>query len=229
MNRTIAILAALLLVGGVAQANWSDDFDSYAAGTKLHNVGGWYGWNNVAGAAGTVSADRSRSSPHSIACSTPLGEDTVHPFTGYTSGEWVFTAYQYIPSGLNGITYFILNNEYAHNAGQDWAIEMHMDPATNQVTEVIHNSGLSAPVVYDKWVEIRTEIDLDNNHVRNYYNGTKLSDGQWNIRTNGLIELQAVDLYAPHGSTVYFDDLSLVPEPTTALLVLAGLALLRRR
>lgn len=201
--------AALLLATAGASAQWSDNFDSYADGTVLDGVGGWGGWNDDPNAAGVVSDDQSLSSPHSISVSGT--GDAVHPFSGYASGVWTFTAYQYIPDTLDGLTYFILNNEYSHNGAQDWAVEMHMDPATGLVNEAIHdpNATVTTPIVYNEWVEIRTLIDLDNNYMENYYNGVLLASGAWNIRTGGLIELQNVDLYAPHDVDVYFDDLSL--------------------
>ncbi len=218
---------ALLAVSTAASAQWGDDFDSYANGTLLFNVGGWTGWDDSAGAAGTVTDAQSRSGPHSITVSGTA--DAVHPFSGYTSGVWTFTAYQYIPSGLDALTYFILNNEYNHGGPYDWAVEMHMDPATGLVTEAIHNTGQSTSIVYDQWVEIRTLIDLDNNYMENYYNGVMLASGQWNIRTNGLIELQNVDLYAPHSAPVYYDDLTLVPAPASLALLAGGLVAFRRR
>ncbi len=229
MKAPIIAVVVLALASGTAMAQWSENFDSYAAGTKLDNVGGWFGWDNAPASAGTVTADFSQSNPHSIGVSNTYGDDAIHPFSGYASGQWVFTAHQYIPSGLDDLTYFILNNEYSHGGAQDWAIEMHMDPATGLVDEAIHASGLSAPIVYDRWVEIKCEIDLDNNYVDAYYNGTLLSSGTWNIRTGGLIELQNVDLYAPHNEPVYFDDMSLVPEPAACLLLALGAMLLRRR
>jgi hypothetical protein len=229
MRGVVTAAVVLLLASSAAMGQWSENFDSYALGTSMHGQGGWYGWDNVPGAAGTVSDDFVISAPHAIKASNSFGNDTVHPFSGYTDGQWVFTAYHYIPSGLDGLTYFILNNEYNHNGSQDWGIEMHMDPGTGMVTEAIHDQGLTTPIVYDQWVEIRTEIDLDNNYVEAYYNGTMLANGQWNIRSNGLIELQAVDLYAPHDEPVYFDNLSLVPEPAACMLLAAGALLLRRR
>lgn len=224
-------VTALLCMPAVAVADWSDNFDGYADGTKLYNVGGWSGWNDVESSAGTVSSAQSRSAPHSIGVSNSLGEDAVHPFTGYDAGTWEFTAYQYIPSDVDAMTYFIINNEYAHNGGQDWAIETHMDPATGMVNEQIHDpgGGNAVPIVYNRWVEILTLIDLDANYMEHYYDGQMIASGQWNIRTNGLIEIQNLDLYAPHDVAVYYDDISLVPEPASCLLLALGALILRRR
>jgi hypothetical protein len=214
-------------------ANWSENFDGYADGTKLYHIGGWSGWDDVEACAGTVTSAQALSIPHSVVVSNSMGVDCVHPFSGYDSGYWVFTAWQYVPSDLDAMTYFIINNEYNHGGPYDWAVETHMDPATGMVNEINHDpdGNNAVPIVYDRWVEIVTLIDLDNNYMEHYYGGQMIASGQWNIRTGGLIEIQNVDLYGPHEVGVYYDNLSLVvPEPGfISLLGLGVLALLRKR
>ncbi len=203
--------AALLVSSGTALAQWSDNFDSYPNGTLLDNVGGWAGWDDIGVDAATVTDAQSRSAPHSAMVGNGYS-DAVHPFTGYTSGQWVFTAYVYVPSGLDAITYFLLQNQYAHGGPYDWAVEVDMDPATGMAKEVFRDpSGNTAqPLVYDQWVEIRVEFDLDNNTGDVYYNGALLGSGTWDAYSgSGIMELAAVDLYAPHNAAVYYDDLSL--------------------
>lgn len=207
-----AALAALLVVATGASAQWSENFDSYVDGQLLDGVGGWTGWDEVGGDAPYASAAQSRSPELSGAVGNGYS-DGVHTYSGYTSGAWTYTAFVYIPNDLDGLTYFILNNTYEANFDYDWAVEIHMDPGTGMVTEEIQNSygnGTNeVPIVYDQWVEIRVEFDLDNNTVESYFNSQLLASGDWNIRLGGLLELQAVDLYAPHAATVYYDDMSL--------------------
>jgi hypothetical protein len=234
MKRAIAFLgvAALVWMPTTALAQWSDNFDSYDAGTKMTDIGGWDGWYDDGSAAGTISDAMSLSSPNSMEVSNSAGVDAVHPFAGYDSGTWTLTAWQYVPSDLDALTYFIINNEYDHvGAYADWAIETHMDPATGLVNEAIRDSGGAGalPLIYDEWVEITTVIDLDNNYMHHYYGGDLLAEGQWNIRTGGLIEIQNLDLYAPHNTGVFYDDISLVPEPTSCLMLLLGASFVLRR
>jgi hypothetical protein len=233
MRRAAALLAvvALMALPAGVMADWSDNFDGYADGTKLDNIGGWAGWDNVPAAAGTVSSLQSLSAPHSISVSNDLGVDAVHPFSGYTSGAWTFTANQYIPSGLDSLTYFILNSQYNHGGPYQWAIEMHMDPSNGMVNEQIRDDTgtMATPIVYDQWVEIRVDFDLDANTVDAYYNGVQIVTGTWATASYPARNFENVDLYAPHNGTVYYDDLSLTPEPTSLLLLGLGGLLLRRR
>jgi hypothetical protein len=227
----LVLLSAVLLIGvsGVAVANWYEDFDAYADGTKLYHVGGWTGWDDVESAAGTVTSAQALSAPHSLGVSNSMGSDAVHPFDpALVEGAWTFTAHQYIPSGLDAETYFILNNVYNHGGPYEWAIQMGMNPATGMVTEQIHG-GSETPVVYDAWVEIRVEFDLDLDTCDAYYNNVLIASGTWATSSYPTVEFANVDLYAPHNVGVYFDDLSLVPEPASLLLLAIGALALRRR
>lgn len=232
MKRLLMTACAVLAVTVAAHANWSENFDSYAAGTKLDNVGGWFGWDNVPASAGTVSAANWLSEPHSMVVSNSMGNDAVHPFDPITSGSWVFTGHQYIPSGLDGLTYFILNSVYNHGGPHEWAIEMHMDPTTGMVNENVHDpDGVhAAPIVYDAWVEIRVEFDLDADTFDAYYNSAMIGTGTWTTANYPTKAFANVDLYAPHEEPVYWDNFSLVPAPgVLAMLGIAGLVGTRRR
>lgn len=206
------LLIAVLGLPAVATAQWTEDFDSYTAGTVLDDVGGWFGWNDNPNGAGTVSDIRSRSGPHSIVVSYRDGNDAIRPFTGYTSGVWSLIVYQFIPSSLADMSYFVLNNEYNHGGPYTWAIETHFDPQTGMVNENIRDSsGANAlPIIYDAWIEIATIIDLNANTVEHYYDGQLLVNGTW-AENGGPVEIANLNLYAPHNVRVFYDDLTLNP------------------
>jgi len=211
-----------------AVADWAENFDAYAPGTKLFGVGGWSGWGNDPNVAGVVTDAQSRSPRNSVEI---VGDvDAVHPFTGYTTGQWVFTAYQYVPSALKEKTYFVMNNIYNPPTYQ-WTVEIHVDPPTGLVWDQLRDSGKTKPlpIIKDQWVEFKLLIDLTADTVSEYYGGQLLWTGKWTVR-GGPKEIANVDLYAGVNiqTAVYWDDLSLVPEPASALLLLGLLALRRR-
>ena len=96
--------------GSPDMVDWSDTFDSYATGSQIHGQGGWKGWANDPSAGALASSAQARSVPNSAAI---VGaSDLVHEYSGYTSGPWVYTAWQYAPTDMTGVSYFILLNQY---------------------------------------------------------------------------------------------------------------------
>jgi hypothetical protein len=88
--------------------------------------------------------------------------------------------------------------------------------------------GATSNILHEQWVELKFDIDLDNNIVREYYNGTLLSSHEWDDNDYGT--LGCIDLYANNASSIYYDDITVVREPATpSLLCLGGLALIRKR
>ena len=154
----LVMLIASLPVAGLA--DWMENFDSYTPGA-LPPQSSWTGWDGAPSASNfIVVADQFRSIPHSLRITG--ADDAVHEYTGYTSGQWVYTAWQGILGSASGVpTYFVIMNTYVSGSHQphDWSVQVNMDPATNLVTD--ENSGGTAPLMKDQWVEIRVEIDLD--------------------------------------------------------------------
>lgn len=222
----MATLVALLAVP--AWGDWSDDFQSYPLGS-IDGLGGWRGWD-AGSTASTVALDpASGASPTNQVARMVAGDDLVQLFAGYTSGAWVLTAKQYIPSANHGgvpeapkDTFFILMNTYAPAGGtpRGWSCQLHMDLLHDIVVDPEAADGF-VPVIYDQWVEIKVEIDLDANFKTTYYNGTKLGTSPWFYvadTTNHHRELAALDLWADDGGEgVCYDDISLTPGTPVTL------------
>ncbi len=202
--------AGVTLGGG-----WSDNFDSYPSNSPLHGVGGWKGWfNDPAGGASTSDA-QALSTPNSVAI---LGaSDLVHEYSGYTSGVWNYTAWQYVPTDFTGNSYFILLNQYDDaGATNNWSTQVQFQGAAN----IVSNDGLSGgtlPLIKGQWVEVRVEIDLDNDTQTFFYNNAVLYSGTWTDENSGggALNIGAVDLYANAASVVYYDDMSLAAAAAT--------------
>jgi hypothetical protein len=196
---------ALVTLVAPAAAQWTDRFDAYPANQVLDNVGGWFGWDNTPAAAATVDGTRSRSFPNSLRVSSTT--DAVHPALGVTAGKWTMSAWQFIPTGgLGQDVYFIINNRYSHGGPYSWAVELKCNAATSQVVDDLR-THTPQPVVFDRWVEYRFDINLDGNTVNTYYNGALLSTGVWNIG-GGPIAIANIDLFSTGGSCNW-DDIEL--------------------
>jgi uncharacterized repeat protein (TIGR01451 family) len=209
---TLALFTALVAVAG---GPWSENFDSYVDGSEMNGQGGWTGWNLDPAAGAPVSSAQARSAPHSVDIQGT--SDLVHTYTA-SSGQWVFTAWQYIPGNVTGQPYFIMLNQYDNTcANCNWSFQMCFDPVSGNVFDdsAATCSGNSVPFVTDQWAEIRLEIDLDGDSFDAYYNNQALvTGGVWSQHTSGggSAAIAAVDLWSNGSSAVYYDDFSLVPD-----------------
>ncbi|MCB8942743.1 MAG: tandem-95 repeat protein [Ardenticatenaceae bacterium] len=189
--------------------SWSDNFDSYATGSQMHGQGGWKGWDNSPAAGALTSNAEALSAPNSVDI---LGaSDLVHEYSGYTSGQWIYTAWQFVPDTFAGTSYFIMLNTYADGGSNNWSVQVQFDSASNLVLS--DNDGATLPLIKGQWVEIRLEIDLDADVQTFYYDGQMLYQKSWvdGVSGGGVANIAAVDLFANNASTVYYDDISLMP------------------
>ncbi len=219
MRRRLSLLVPAILlimvVPGLAQADWADNFDSYAINSGLHGQGGWHGWDGSPAWDAFVTDLYSRSAPHSVAVTG--SSDIVHEYTGYTSDVWVYTAWQYIPTSFSGISYFILLNTYNDGGPYNWSTQIQFNASTNSV--IFDPDNVSLPLVLGQWVELKLVIDLQSDLQTVYYNGQFLISKSWTEGNsgNGALNIAAVDLFANNAAPIYWDDLSLVPESSTPI------------
>ena len=97
----------------------------------MHGQGGWKGWANDPAAGARTSSIQARSAPNSVDI---LGaSDLVHEYSGYSSGSWVYTAWQYVPTDYTGQSYFILLNTYVDVGTNNWSVQVQFDAGTNLV------------------------------------------------------------------------------------------------
>ncbi|MCP4607984.1 MAG: hypothetical protein GY845_04640 [Planctomycetes bacterium] len=207
--RYLQVVVMILLIAGISSVAsaeiFSEDFESYANGSALHGQGGWKGWNNDSSAGAPVSSLYSYSGSNSV--EVVGSADLVHEFD-HAEGRWELSIMQYIPSGTKGNSWFILLNTYNDNGAQDWSVQLVFDLGTGEITSDYDN-GTLANIVYDKWVEIKCVIDLDNNSVDEYYNGVLISTHRWDDSNNKTIG--CIDLYGDGADSIYYDDLIISP------------------
>lgn len=227
MKRLLLSTAVIAVCAPVASAQWFEDFDSYTATTQVVGQGGWEEWSPGSGAL--VSNAQSRTPANAIDINGPT--DLVHQYSGYTSGTWVYTAHQFVPTGMTGTSYMILLNDYAYPSGPySWSMQLLFNGATGMVSANCGGAAvISMPYVSNQWTEIKVVLDLDQDWVKIYYNGVLFDDPavpdhatlgggyQWSLgdfgtNTTGLVNLAAVDLFANSATSVYYDDISLTRQ-----------------
>jgi hypothetical protein len=118
-----------------------------------------------------------------------------------------FSSNQIMPVGD---PYFILLSDYTDGAGDEnlWAVQLRFDIDLGVVESEFDDKTL--PLVTDEWVEIRIEIDLNNDWMEMYYNDELLHQKDWSAGPentgNGIVNLSAVNLFSDTSTSVYFDD-----------------------
>ncbi len=203
----------MLTVGDVAspapvssRGPWREKFDSYPEGAAMCEREGWECWFRDPEADAFVSGEQSRSQRHSVEIQD--ASNLTYPQLGAVSGRWVLVAHHFISSPLNNDTFYIVNNEYdGPGRRAQWAIQLRFTPDGKVVDDL--RPGNEANAIFDQWVQIRVEVDLDNDVQRTFYNGRLLSQGQWAIQ-GGAVEMVNLDLFS-NGPVAYFDDFSLTP------------------
>ena len=230
MKRLVTLVAMAAMAGlpTISDANWWEDFDSYEAGSGLHGQGDWKGWGDDPTWDAFVTDEFAHSSPNSL---DVVGDtDMVHEFEGYTSGLWTFTAWQYIPDSFQGSSYFILLNSYTDDASaNNWSTQVRFDGDIGMAESEFEGDQL--PLIFGEWVELRVDIDLDADVQTFYYGGEMLYSKSWTegVSGGGALNIGALDLFANGATSIYYDDLSLVPAPGSFLLLTLGLAMGSRR
>ncbi len=197
-------------------ANWIEHFDLYATGSEMIGQGGWEGWGGVATVGALTSDTQARSALNSVAIVDDT--DLVHQYSGFTTGVWTYTAWQYLPTAVTTPTYFILVNTYPATVTDHWSTQLCFDGAAGVLRDDPLGTCLSAttlPLIRDQWVEIRVVIDLDTDTQTVFYGGVLLYTAPWSthLGPGGVVNIAAVDLFANLATETFYDDISLSNLP----------------
>jgi hypothetical protein len=221
MTRTMfSGLCVALLAGSASGQAFFDNFDSYAVGDVCPQST-WEPWTAGADVCGevtdevTFSGGRSLLIQGAVGGSGGAGDDTVHQFSGITSGQWSFSAMTYLPSSAFGKSSFILLNTFPATANQHWSVVIELDSDFGEIL-VWPSQFTGVLLKTDEWVELRVDFDLDADTAEYFYGGESFWETTWTaaILAGGAQALAAVDLYggepasAGH-SGMYYDDVTL--------------------
>jgi len=192
---------------------FSDNFDSYTAGTGLaaQNPSFWTTWDGGAGEDPLVSNAFSHSSPNSVVIIQD--NDLVKPFgtTPYTSGRYKISFFVYIPASKAG--YFNTLALFSGNNSQ-WALECYFDLGGNGR----FFGGSSTAVTFSwpiaTWFPVEIEVDLGADLGVATINGTAILSWQWTLGASGSggpLTLHASDFYGDNANCqMFIDDYSVV-------------------
>jgi len=212
----LAIATASCLTA-FANAQWSDGFESYPAGSALEGQGGWHDWDGMDGARTTVESTFAHGGAQSIR--VRRGADTVQEYA-ITSGQWIFSGWLYVPTGTTGTHYWIMMNEYNVGGPHEWSVQVRFNANAGRVECDCGSATPNMPaLVFDRWAQVRAEIDLDGDSVSLYYDDNFIATYLWSEGPTGAdayldLNIEALNLY-PDPITIpdpmFWDSFSLVP------------------
>jgi hypothetical protein len=215
---------SVLCPGGFPGVPWFEGYEGYDPAVSLQGLCGWKGWGDDPLLDAMTTDLTAHNGDHCV--DIELDTDLVHEHPSFETGAWSFTAWQYIPSdfasggGEHPGTYFILLNRY-DDAGpwepEDWSVQMNFD-SNDGMLKVYYGNGMNTsnrPYEPERWVELQTIIDLDDDWTRIYYDDELVAEYSWTGGAfgvgGGALDIAAVDLHANGSSSVFYDDLALEP------------------
>jgi len=197
------------------QMGWTETFETYTLGDDIHTRGGWETWCEGGESAYIVDTSPlggSSALQLSFDGSTQYGSDVVKPFA-IDSGRWSLSMQIYVPTGAGGRGYVLLLNQYCLPRN-NWSMQVEF----NELTGVVESQfdGAMLPLIRDRWVEFRVEIDLENDLFSVYYDGQPLAENLvWTMNASGffgnpgITEFAALDLFSLDITEMYIDNLLL--------------------
>ncbi len=210
MKKVTFFALMLFSASAIAQTTFSDDFDSYTAGSYLgpQSGGEWTTWSNAPGTAEDVmvSDADAASMPNSLyfmsTASTGGPTDLVRNFGVMNTGSFTLEFNMKVVNGKAG--YFNLQRN--PTIGDVWAMDANFND--DGTLSIVNQSGLSFSTTYPQgtWFNFRIEIDFNTNHWEIFIDN--VSQGYFANTENQVasIDIFPVDQNSPYGAEYFIDD-----------------------
>lgn len=225
----LASAFAFLFIGSFAQS-FSDDFESYSAGSYLaQSSNKWSTWGNQPGTSQDVQISNSKahSGSKSLYFSSTAQNggpvDEVLSFGSvYTTGTFVYEMYMFVES--NKVGYF--NFQSKNPVGTEWAMDMNFKAnGTFDIINTVDGTLLSGTYKQNQWINIKMNINLSGNVWELFLDNQ--SAGKFSNSNN---QLASLDLFAMSGSSFYVDDVKYdyssysLPNLNCAVMTIGGVS-----
>jgi hypothetical protein len=249
MSRVMLVAAAGLLIVVPAQAQYSFvDFEqpSYVLGSLDGQSGGgvsWQKWEDGSDAFVAVPGYNSDQSGRWDVKDLGLdsdGDDTLGFFDNDQASVFSVSGMAFAhlepnrPGGTSRSGHFFVSDVDFYGSAITWLDNGNVG-YWGGGNFYIWDTGV--PIIYDQWVSFQLDVDYGSDQVTVYYNGAQVAQDTLTGVGSGYADqldiwLDTVALEDNPSPSDYmmFDDIYITPEPTTlSVLLLGGLALLRRR
>lgn len=213
MKKIFTLLSSVVLVNiASAQFTFSDDFESYTAGSALGPQSStWTTWSGTEGGTEDVlvSTADSHGGTKSVYYSSTIAAggptDCVLPFGAqFTTGTFVMDFWIKVNAGKIGYFNFQQNTTIGQVWNSDWTFN------ADGTLDVVNQAGLNWSTTYTNgtWNHIIITADLNNS--------------EWNVNIGGSdmgtfhntsLGVASIDIYPINGSQYYIDDISITHTP----------------
>ncbi len=198
---------------------FSDDFESYTAGSKLVQQApgsSWTTWSNAPGGTEDPVVSNAQANSGTKSVKIAPNNDLVLKLNDKTTGRYQIKMFAKIPAGKIG--YFNVLQDFAA-ANSLFGMEVYFNSnGTGTVNAGGTNSG-AFTYTQGSWFPISIIVDLDDDFSTLYINNSEVISWKWSLGSAGsntLQKLDAVDFYGPTtGGTAecYFDDIEFNEQP----------------
>ena len=192
-----------------------ETFDNYNLGNIDSQSSYWFGWDNGNSGVDVVNFSMNTYLGDGQSILVEQDDDLIWDFDGINSGSGEVTFYMYLPSTDDAGAYYNMLHNYAA-ANSNWAFQVLFASASSGDQSYI---DLDQPVyfdaIYDTWVEVRHEIDIDNDLITLFYNGEMISSWVWSSGSAGVSSvLDALNLFGfctgtPCSGFAYYDNIEI--------------------
>jgi len=225
-NLLTAVLVVLTIIATSSRAGegvvWSDDFEQYKDGQELHGHNGWQALRAPVRVTSAENHTEGGSLSVDISGDGSLVREFADEFGAMQdSGQWIFRAWEYVPSEMTRTSFFIMLNTYDEGGRYSWSVQIRHNAEVGIIRADYRGEEL--PLITDRWVPIEVHIDLDTDIAGEgvhsfFYDGAPLYEGvSWCDGLNdggcGEVEIGAINFFANDASPMYYDDIALEHLP----------------
>jgi hypothetical protein len=220
--KKITFLGALVISLGIQAQTFTDNFDSYTAGSYLgpQSGGEWTTWSDSPGSNEDVKVYADATAPsqsnslHFVSTTSGGGPtDLVREFSNaaLSTGQFTMSMNLKVTTGATG--YF--NLQKTMTIGQTWALDASF--LEDGSLSFVNQSGLNFNTTYPngQWFNFRLEVNFNTNVWELFIDD--VSAGTFSNPENQIasIDIFPVDQTAPYNSDFYIDDFSTTIVPYT--------------
>lgn len=188
----------------------NEDFDCYQPGAAASSLPGWELWPDAEDAF--VTGELAFSGGASLHLDR-VGVDVVR-LVDFREIPVTVSVMTYVPSSSVDLEGYVLGLSSYDGGGPGtwWAMQVKFDVSLGLLEA--QYSGETVPLIPDRWIELRAEIDLPADQYDLYYDGELWAQNlQWTGLHGGFLWLRGLDFYLPElasGPGMYIDDVVVV-------------------